>query len=101
LHSIVDPVSRHTGVPPCLKCGDAAVAVGLVWLGTSIPVYLLSPVWSWLFWGGRALEACGFLTVASAVSRDLTLRRPTLVLPRQTRAQDLLADESALLGGYV
>jgi len=80
---------------------DATVAIGLVWLGTSIPVYLLAPVWSWLFWGGHGLEACGFLAVASAVSRDLTLRRPTLVLPRQTRAQDLLADESALLGGYV
>jgi putative nucleotidyltransferase with HDIG domain len=80
---------------------DAAVAVGLVWLGTSIPVYLLSPVWSWLFWAGHSLEACGFLAVATAVSRDLTLRTPTLVLPRQTRAQDLLADESELLGGYV
>jgi HD-GYP domain-containing protein (c-di-GMP phosphodiesterase class II) len=80
---------------------DATVAVGLVWLGTSIPVYLLSPVWSWLFWAGHALEASGFLAVALAVSRDLTLRTPTLVLPRQTRAQDLLADESQLLGGYV
>ena len=80
---------------------DAAVAVGLVWLGTSIPVYLLSPVWSWLFWAGHCLEAGGFLAVATAVSRDLTLRTPTLVLPRQTRAQDLLANESELLGGYV
>jgi putative nucleotidyltransferase with HDIG domain len=80
---------------------DAAVSVGLVWLGTSIPLYLLSPVWSWLFWAGHSLEAVGFLAVAGAVSRDLTLRTPTLALPRRARAQDLLASESALLGGYV
>jgi putative nucleotidyltransferase with HDIG domain len=80
---------------------DAAVSVGLVWLGTSIPVYLLSPVWSWLFWAGHSLEAVGFLAVAGAVSRDLTLRTPTLALPRRARAQDLLDSESALLGGYV
>jgi putative nucleotidyltransferase with HDIG domain len=80
---------------------DAAVSVGLVWLGTSIPIYLLSPVWSWLFWAGHSLEAVGFLAVAGAVSRDLTLRTPTLALPRRARAQDLLASESALLGGYV
>jgi putative nucleotidyltransferase with HDIG domain len=83
------------------RLSDAAIAVGLVWLGTSIPVYLLSPVWTWLFWAGHALEACGFLAVASAVSRDLTLATPTLALPRRARAQDLLDDESKLLGGYV
>jgi putative nucleotidyltransferase with HDIG domain len=80
---------------------DAAVAVGLVWLGTSIPVYLLSPVWSWMFWAGHSLEGFGFLAVASAVSRDLMLQTPTLALPRRTRAQDLLDDEAELLGAYV
>lgn len=80
---------------------DAAVAVGLVWLGTSIPVYLLSPVWTWMFWAGHTLEGLGFLAVATAVSRDLMLRTPTLALPRHTRAQDLLDDEKELLGGYV
>jgi hypothetical protein len=80
---------------------DAAVAVGLVWLGTSIPVYLLSPVWTWMFWAGHTLEGLGFLAVATAVSRDLMLRTPTLALPRRARAQDLLDDEAALLGGYV
>jgi putative nucleotidyltransferase with HDIG domain len=80
---------------------DAAVAVGLVWLGTSIPVYLLSPVWSWMFWAGHSLEGFGFLAVATAVSRDLMLQTPTLALPRRTRAQDLLDDEAELLGGYV
>lgn len=83
------------------RASDAAVSVGLIWLGTSIPVYLLSPVWSWLFWAGHTLEATGFLAVASAVTRDLTLRTPTLALPRRARAQDLLDSESALLGGYV
>ena len=80
---------------------DAAVALGLVWLGTSIPTYLLSPVWSWTFWAGHGLEASGFLAVASAVSRDLTRRTPTFALRRRTRAQDLLDSESELLGGYV
>ena len=80
---------------------DAAVAVGLVWLGTSIPTYLLSPVWSWTFWAGHGLEASGFLAVASAVTRDLTRRTPTFALRRRTRAQDLLDSESELLGGYV
>jgi putative nucleotidyltransferase with HDIG domain len=80
---------------------DAAVALGLVWLGTSIPVYLLSPVWSWMFWAGHSLEGFGFLAVATAVSRDLMLQAPTLALPRRTRAQDLLDDEAELLGGYV
>jgi putative nucleotidyltransferase with HDIG domain len=83
------------------RSSDAAVTIGLAWLGTSIPVYLLSPVWSWTFWAGHTLEALGFLAVASAVSRDLTLRTPTLALPRRARAQDLLDDESQLLGGYV
>ncbi len=83
------------------RLSDAAIAVGLVWLGTSIPVYLLSPVWTWMFWAGHTLEACGFLAVASAVSRDLMLATPTLALPRRARAQDLLDDESKLLGGYV
>jgi putative nucleotidyltransferase with HDIG domain len=80
---------------------DAAVSVGLVWLGTSIPVYLLSPVWSWMFWAGHTLEGFGFLAVATAVSRDLMLQTPTLALPRRTRAQDLLDNEADLLGGYV
>jgi putative nucleotidyltransferase with HDIG domain len=80
---------------------DAAIAVGLVWLGTAIPLYLLSPVWSWTVWGGHSLEALGFLAVAGAVSRDLMLRTPTLALPRRARAQDLLDSESELLGGYV
>jgi putative nucleotidyltransferase with HDIG domain len=83
------------------RLSDAAVAVGLAWLGTSTPVYLLSPVWTWFFWGGHALEACGFLAVATAVSRDLVRTAPTLALPRQRRASDLLDDESRLLGGYV
>jgi putative nucleotidyltransferase with HDIG domain len=81
--------------------GDAAVAVGLVWLGTSIPTYLLSPVWSWTFWAGHGLEAAGFLAVATAVTRDLTRRTPTYALRRRTRAADLLDSESELLGGYV
>jgi putative nucleotidyltransferase with HDIG domain len=80
---------------------DAAIVVGLVWLGTSIPLYLLSPVWSWTFWAGHSLEALGFVAVAGAVSRDLTLRTPTLALPRRARAQDLLDSETELLGGYV
>jgi len=83
------------------RTSDAVVSVGLVWLGTSIPVYLLSPVWSWTFWAAHSLEGCGFLAVASAVSRDLTLRTPTLALPRRARAQDLLDSEAALLGGFV
>ncbi len=80
---------------------DLAVVLGLVWLGSSIPVYLLSPVWSWMFWTSHALEGAGFLAVAGAVARDLTLRTPTLALPRRTTAHDLLASEAALLGGYV
>jgi putative nucleotidyltransferase with HDIG domain len=83
------------------RLSDAAVAVGLAWLGTSIPVYLLSPVWTWLFWAGHGLEACGFLAVASAVSRDLLRAAPTLAIPRERRASDLLDDESRLLAGYV
>jgi putative nucleotidyltransferase with HDIG domain len=83
------------------RLSDATVAVGLAWLGTSIPVYLLSPVWSWLFWAGHGLEASGFLAVATAVSRDLVRTAPTLALPRERRASDLLDDESRLLGGYV
>ena len=81
--------------------GDLAVVLGLVWLASSIPVYLLSPVWSWMFWTSHGLEAAGFLAVAGAVARDLTLRTPTLALPRRTTAHDLLASEAALLGGYV
>ena len=81
--------------------GDLAITIGLVWLGSSIPVYLLSPVWSWTFWASHALEAGGFLAVAGSVARDLTLRTPTLALPRRTRGHDLLASEAALLGGYV
>jgi putative nucleotidyltransferase with HDIG domain len=80
---------------------DAITAVGLVWLGTAIPTYLLSPVWSWTFWAGHGLEASGFLAVAAAVTRDLTRRAPTYALRRRARAQDLLDSESELLGGYV
>jgi putative nucleotidyltransferase with HDIG domain len=80
---------------------DAVVAVGLVWLGTAVPAYLLSPVWSWTFWAGHGLEASGFLAVAGAITRDLTRRAPTYALRRRTRARDLLDSESELLGGYV
>jgi HD-GYP domain-containing protein (c-di-GMP phosphodiesterase class II) len=83
------------------RAGDLAVVLGLIWLASSIPLYLLSPVWSWMFWTSHALEGGGFLAVAGAVARDLTLRTPTLALPRRTTAHDLLASEAALLGGYV
>ena len=81
------------------RLSDAAVAVGLAWLGTSIPVYLLSPVWTWLFWSGHALEACGFLAVATAVSRDLVRTAPTRAHPRQPRAGHQGAGERQLVGG--
>jgi hypothetical protein len=80
---------------------DLTVAVGLVWLGSSIVFYLLSDTWSFQFWAAHALEAVGFIAVAGSVAVDLSRQVPSHHLYRRIEGSDLLEAEESLLGGYV
>ena len=39
---------------------DLTVAVGLIWLGCSIAIYLLSDTWTLMFWAAHVLEAVSY-----------------------------------------
>ena len=80
---------------------DLWVAIGLVWLGSSIVMYLLSGVWTVGFWGAHTLEALGFVSVAGAVAVDLARQRPSNMLFERLGGGDLIESEETLLGGYV
>jgi hypothetical protein len=80
---------------------DLSVAVGLVLLGWSLVLYLLSGVWSVGFWAGHLLESFGFLAVSGAVAVDLARQVPSHVLYRRLTGTDLIEAEESLLGGYV
>jgi putative nucleotidyltransferase with HDIG domain len=80
---------------------DLSVAVGLVLLGWSLVLYLLSDVWTPGFWGGHLLESLGFLAVSGAVAVDLARQVPSHVLHRRLTGADLIEEEESLLGGYV
>ena len=80
---------------------DLVVAIGLVWLGASIVLYLPSETWSFQFWAAHVLEACGFLAVAGSVAIDLARQRPSHMLYSRVEGSDLLEPEERLLGGYV
>jgi len=80
---------------------DAWVAVGLVWLGCSIFLYLLSPVWTFGFWTAHSLEGLGVIAISAAIAVDLTRQAPSLQLHRRITGRDLIDSEESLLGGYV
>ncbi|MDX6532275.1 MAG: hypothetical protein QOF68_19, partial [Gaiellales bacterium] len=80
---------------------DLSVAVGLVLLGWSLVLYLLSDVWTPGFWGGHLLEGLGFLAVTGAATLDLARQVPSHVLHRRLTGTDLIDAEESLLGGYV
>jgi hypothetical protein len=80
---------------------DAWVAVGLVWLGCSIFLYLLSGVWTFGFWAAHSLEALGVIAISGAIAVDLTRQAPSLQLHRKITGRDLIDSEESLLGGYV
>ncbi len=80
---------------------DLFVAVGLVWLGSSVPLYLLSPAWTIGFWFAHLLEAIGFVSVAGAVAVDLASQVPSHHLFHRMTGGDLVESEESLLGGYV
>ena len=80
---------------------DLTVAVGLIWLGSSIVIYLLSDTWTLMFWAAHALEAIGFVAVAGSVAVDLARQVPSYHLYRRVEGSDLLESEESLLGGYV
>ena len=73
----------------------------MVWLGSSIILYLLSGVWTVGFWGAHTLEALGFVSVAGAVAVDLARQRPSNMLFERLGGSDLIESEETLLGGYV
>jgi HD-GYP domain-containing protein (c-di-GMP phosphodiesterase class II) len=80
---------------------DLTVAVGLIWLGCSIVIYLLSDTWTLMFWAAHVLEAMGFVAVAGSVAVDLARQVPSYHLYRRVEGSDLLESEESLLGGYV
>jgi HD-GYP domain-containing protein (c-di-GMP phosphodiesterase class II) len=80
---------------------DLWVAIGMIWLGSSIILYLLSTVWTAGFWGAHTLEALGFVSVAGAVAVDLARQRPSNMLFERLGGSDLIESEETLLGGYV
>ncbi len=80
---------------------DLSVSIGLIWLGSSLPLYLLSPAWTIGFWCAHLLEAAGFVAVAGAVAVDLARQAPSHHLHRRLSGADLLESEENLLGGYV
>ncbi|MDX6550278.1 MAG: hypothetical protein QOJ31_962 [Gaiellales bacterium] len=80
---------------------DLSVVVGLAWLGSSVPLYLLSPSWTIGFWFAHLLEALGFVAVAGAVAVDLARQVPSHHLHARLTGSDLVESEESLLGGYV
>jgi HD-GYP domain-containing protein (c-di-GMP phosphodiesterase class II) len=80
---------------------DLTVAVGLIWLGCSIVIYLLSETWTFGFWAAHGMEAIGFVAVAGSVAVDLARQVPSYHLYRRVEGSDLLESEESLLGGYV
>jgi HD-GYP domain-containing protein (c-di-GMP phosphodiesterase class II) len=80
---------------------DLTVAIGLVWLGGSIALYLPSEAWSMPFWAAHLLEAAGFVMVAGSVAVDLARQVPSRHLYARIEGSDLLESEEVLLGGYV
>jgi putative nucleotidyltransferase with HDIG domain len=83
------------------RAPDLLAAVGMVWLGSSTPIYLTSPVWSVGFWIAHAVELLGFLAVAHAVVRDLSQVVPSFQLSRRVGSAELIESEHQLLGSHV
>jgi putative nucleotidyltransferase with HDIG domain len=80
---------------------DAWVAIGVVWLGASLALYLLSSTWALGFWWAHLMEGLGVLVVTFSVAVDLARQRPSQAIARNLRGEDLVGPEEELLGGYV
>ena len=80
------------------RLGDLAVVLGMITLASSIGIYLTSPVWSFGFWCGHALQVTGFTLVCGALARDLRRRAPSLPFVRDLALEELATCDEELLG---
>jgi putative nucleotidyltransferase with HDIG domain len=80
------------------RLADLAVVLGLVTLAGSIGIYLSSPVWSFGFWSGHALQVTGFALVCGALARDLRRRAPSQPLVRDLELEQVATSDEELLG---
>jgi HD-GYP domain-containing protein (c-di-GMP phosphodiesterase class II) len=83
------------------RLGDLAVSAGLVWLGIGVATYLLSPVWSFGFWGGHVLELGAFLVVAAALVSDLARATPSRALHSEIDVTNVVTEQEELFGAWV
>jgi putative nucleotidyltransferase with HDIG domain len=80
------------------RLADLAVVLGMITLAGSIGIYLSSPVWSFGFWCGHALQVTGFALVCGALARDLRRRAPSQPLVRDLELHQLATSDEELLG---
>jgi HD-GYP domain-containing protein (c-di-GMP phosphodiesterase class II) len=83
------------------RLGDLAVSAGLVWLGIGVATYLLSPVWSFGFWGGHVLELGAFLVVSAALVSDLARATPSRALHSEIDVTNVVTEQEELFGAWV
>jgi HD-GYP domain-containing protein (c-di-GMP phosphodiesterase class II) len=83
------------------RVSDLAVAVGIVWLGTSL-VAALTLTWAQVgWWLGHALEVDGILVVGIPVALDLARTVQSRPLAGDLSAVDLVQSQERFLGSHV
>jgi putative nucleotidyltransferase with HDIG domain len=80
---------------------DLVVAVGIVWLGTSLVAALTMTYLQLGWWLGHGLELDGILAVGIPVALDLARSVQSRPLTGELHASDLVLAEEAFLGSHV
>jgi putative nucleotidyltransferase with HDIG domain len=83
------------------RAADLIVAVGIVWLGTSLVAALTMTYLQLGWWLGHGLELDGILAVAIPVALDLARSVQSRPLTGELHASDLVLAEEAFLGSHV
>jgi hypothetical protein len=83
------------------RISDVLVAVGIVWLGTSLVAALTMNYTELGWWLGHALELDGILLVGIPVAVDLARTAQSRPLAGDLHAADLVISEEAYLGSHV
>jgi putative nucleotidyltransferase with HDIG domain len=83
------------------RAADLVVAVGIVWLGTSLVAALTMTYLQLGWWLGHGLELDGILAVGIPVALDLARSVQSRPLTGELHASDLVLAEEVFLGSHV
>jgi HD-GYP domain-containing protein (c-di-GMP phosphodiesterase class II) len=83
------------------RASDLVVAIGIVWLGTSLVASLTMTYLQLGWWLGHGLELDGILAVGIPVALDLARSVQSRPLSGDLHASDLVLAEEAFLGSHV